>query len=82
VTETPQVAFHETATFNRTGDHFKLPCPARSEGEVDWLGQFDDLPKAQIAMTAWLRATDRGDNDAAFILPLLAWGHAQAMTDA
>ena len=52
------------------------------EGEVDWLGQFDDLSEAQTAMAAWLRAVDRGDEDAAFILPLLARGRAQAMTDA
>lgn len=52
------------------------------EGEVDWLGQFDDLSAAQTAMAVWLQDAERGDEDAAFILPVIAWGRAQTLTAA
>ena len=43
-------------------------------GHLGWLGQFPDLATARAAMDAWLKAEDRDDEDAAFILPILGFG--------
>lgn len=45
-----------------------------SNGELDWLGQFPDLPAAEAAMADWLAAGERDDEDRAFILPILGGG--------
>jgi hypothetical protein len=44
------------------------------DGTLGWLGQFKDIVTARGAMTDWLAAEDRDDEDAAFILPILGFG--------
>jgi len=43
-------------------------------GDLGWLGQFPDFATAQAAMADWLKAKDRIDEDAAFILPIIGFG--------
>ena len=52
------------------------PCLVLTDrgGEIGWLGQFKDIATARNAMDGWLRAEDRDDEDAAFILPILGFG--------
>jgi hypothetical protein len=52
------------------------PCLVLTDrgGEIGWLGQFDDLTSARVAMADWLAAGDRDPEDAAFILPILGFG--------
>ncbi len=45
-------------------------------GEIGWLGQFNDITTARAAMEHWLKAEDRDDEDAAFILPIIGFGRA------
>lgn len=52
------------------------------EGDINWLGQFEALSEAQIAMTAWLKQANRSDEDAAFIVPIITWGRADPHIDA
>ena len=47
-------------------------------GEIGWLGQFADIATAQSAMSDWLAAEDRDDEDAAFVLPILGFGRPGA----
>lgn len=58
------------------------PCLVLTDrgGEIGWLGQFNDITTARAAMDAWLKADDRDDEDAAFILPILGFGRP-AMED-
>jgi len=44
------------------------------DGDLGWLGQFPDLATARAAMDDWLKANDRTDEDAAFILPISGFG--------
>jgi hypothetical protein len=53
------------------------PCLVLTDrgGEIGWLGQFNDIATARAAMDGWLKADDRDDEDVAFILPILGFGH-------
>jgi trehalose-6-phosphatase len=44
------------------------------DGTLGWLGQFPDAATAHAAMMHWLAEADRDDEDAAFILPVIAFG--------
>ncbi len=52
------------------------PCLVLTDhdGEIGWLGQFNDVATARAAMDDWLAADDRDPEDAAFILPILGFG--------
>ena len=52
------------------------PCLVLTDhgGEIGWLGQFNDIATARAAMEAWLKADDRDEEDAAFIIPILGSG--------
>jgi hypothetical protein len=54
------------------------PCIVLTEcaGALDWLGHFPDFASAQGAMSDWLGSVDRDEDDVAFIVPALAFGHA------
>jgi hypothetical protein len=44
------------------------------EGTLGWLGQFPDATTARAAMEHWLAESERDDEDAAFILPVIGFG--------
>lgn len=52
------------------------PCLVLTDrgGDIGWLGQFPDAATARTAMELWLKAEDRDDEDAAFILPVIGFG--------
>jgi trehalose-6-phosphatase len=56
------------------------PCLVLTDrdGTLGWLGQFPDIATARAAMDDWLAATDRDTEDAAFILPIIGFGRADA----
>ena len=56
------------------------PCLVLTDrdGVIGWLGQFDDIASARVAMADWLAASDRDPEDAAFILPILGFGRPVA----
>ena len=52
------------------------------EGTLGWLGQFADAAVARAAMEHWLAETDRDDEDAAFILPVIGFGRPDLLARA
>lgn len=52
------------------------PCLVLTErgGQIDWLGQFNDIAAARASMEDWLSSEDRDPEDAAFILPIFGFG--------
>ena len=57
---------------------YSQPCLVLTDrgGEIGWLGQFNDIATARDAMDVWLKAEDRDDDDAAFILPIIGFGRS------
>ncbi len=65
----------------RPHDTFAPPTlhrPVRTGRLFGWLGQFPDIATARAAMDDWLHAEDRDTEDAAFILPIIGFGRADA----
>lgn len=49
--------------------------------DLAWLGHFVSLAEARSAITDWLNRAERDEEDAAFVLPMIAWGRARQKTD-